>query len=671
MQSANTGEIKYRADIDGLRAIAVLAVVFYHAFPNLLTGGFIGVDVFFIISGFLISSIIFEKINSNSFSFLDFYIRRIKRIFPSLLFVLITFLILGWFVLFSIEYAQLGKHATGGIGFISNFILWKEIGYFDNASETKPFLHLWSLSIEEQFYLIWPVLLTLAYKQKKMGFLFIITLLGLCSFAFNIRHSFNGDLTGAFYAPHSRFWELMMGAFLAYSTLYKPKTLNQLTAHLSPSLKNFLRNFISFLGTLMILWGSYFLNKNDVFPGWWALLPTIGAVLIVSGGQNAWVNRIILSSPLLVGIGLLSYPIYLWHWPLLSFARILESATPSITIRIVAILMTFVLSWISYKFIEKPFRFGRLNKLIISVLLGCGLTTGLIGYLIYVNSGFINRHSEAEKIVASDPWGYPGDLKPFAYRDHYFYETVVSRPTSTLFIGDSSIEQYAPRALKLAHEKNDFVNRAVFATRGGCLPVFSVYRPGSELCDAVLTDSIHMALTENNIENVVIGAQWFGYLSGEAKLVYIKNSKKLPVAYGSKGYVAVFMDLEELIRSIKRTDKNVFLLLNTPIGIELAPRYLFNRNIKNFPHLFQYRSGGLTREELFKKNNYGFIYQDLIKLARRNNITLIEPIEFLCDSRTCPSTDKNGRPIYFDDYHLRPSYVANELTYIDQALRLE
>ena len=176
---------KYRPDIDGLRAIAVLSVVAFHAFPEWIAGGFIGVDIFFVISGYLISTILFENLDKGIFSFGDFYSHRIRRIFPALLLVLITCYLFGWFTLLADEYMQLGKHIVGGASFLSNFFLWNESGYFDNIGDTKPLLHLWSLGIEEQFYIVWPVLLWLAWKGK-VNFLKVTFLIALASFAVNI-----------------------------------------------------------------------------------------------------------------------------------------------------------------------------------------------------------------------------------------------------------------------------------------------------------------------------------------------------------------------------------------------------------------------------------------------------------------------------------------------------
>ena len=214
-------DIKYRPDIDGLRAIAILSVICFHAFPNILKGGFVGVDIFFVISGFLISSIIFNNLNKNTFSFLDFYSRRIKRIFPALIIVILSCLAYGWLVLLSNEYKQLGKHAAAGATFVSNIITRHESGYFDAAAELKPLLHLWSLGIEEQFYLFYPFLLYLISRIRFLNNnLFKLILLLLCaSFIWNIitvgRHP-----VPTFYLIVTRFWELMFGSVLAYTRVY-------------------------------------------------------------------------------------------------------------------------------------------------------------------------------------------------------------------------------------------------------------------------------------------------------------------------------------------------------------------------------------------------------------------------------------------------------------------
>lgn len=334
---------KNRPDIDGLRALALIPAVIYHAFPEFMPGGFIGADIFFVISGFLISTIIFSSLERGRFSLVEFYVRRIRRIFPTLILVLFSCMTLGWFILYADEYRQLGKHTAAGAGFIQNFILWRESGYFDNDANTKPLLHLWSLAIEEQFYVFWPLLLAFVWKRH-WGFLKITATITVISFAASIylmRHS----PTAAFYLPVSRFWELMIGGMLAYAGLHHPHLLNN---H---------KNTQSVSGFLLIFVGLLILNKGRDFPGWWALFPTLGAFLVISAGPYAWLNKKLLANKLMVWVGLISYPLYLWHWTLLFYLRIVND-DPSRLEKVGTVLIAVVISWLTYMFVEKPFRFG-------------------------------------------------------------------------------------------------------------------------------------------------------------------------------------------------------------------------------------------------------------------------------------------------------------------------
>ena len=369
---------KYRADIDGLRALAVLSVVGFHAFPGMVKGGFIGVDIFFVISGFLISTILFDNLARGSFSLAEFYGRRVKRIFPALFLVLLSCYVLGWYVLLAEEYQQLGKHLAGGAGFIANFILKQESGYFDEAAEAKPLLHLWSLGIEEQFYIIWPLLLWAVWQQRHRLW-GIIFLLAVVSFGLNLS-LVQRDPIGTFYAPYTRFWELLIGAMLAYATLHKPALLAVLTPRRA--------NGVSLLGGGLLAMGMALLNKGSVFPGAWALLPTLGAALIIAAGPRAWFNRTVLAHRIVVWFGLISFPLYLWHWPLLSFAYIIESEVPSRGVRLAAVALSVVLAWLTYRFVEKPIRFGATHSRAetAGLVLGVAIVGGL-GLHSYTHGG--------------------------------------------------------------------------------------------------------------------------------------------------------------------------------------------------------------------------------------------------------------------------------------------
>jgi peptidoglycan/LPS O-acetylase OafA/YrhL len=366
--------MKYRADIDGLRGVAVLSVVAFHIFPYKVTGGFIGVDVFFVISGFLISSILFASLDRGDFSIVEFYNRRIRRIFPSLITVVLASLIFGWFVLLSDEYQQLGKHVAGGAGFISNLILSSENGYFGNAGESKPMLHLWSLAIEEQFYIFWPLLLIFIHKRK-WNFLPIMAIVAIGSFVGNI-YMVESNPTATFYWPIYRFWELIIGGILAVLTLYRPQFLSRYS------------NAQSLIGLILLVIGFISIDKYSQFPGWWALLPTVSAFLLLSAGPKAWINRSILSNKVLVWFGLISYPLYLWHWPLISFAKILEgSLDGKLSLKIALLIASVLLAWLTYQFIEKPLRFKSNKKTALFLLLGL-LATGLFGYSCVASDGY-------------------------------------------------------------------------------------------------------------------------------------------------------------------------------------------------------------------------------------------------------------------------------------------
>lgn len=356
---SNSPQFNYRPDIDGLRAVAVSLVVAYHAFPDEIKGGFIGVDIFFIISGYLITNIILTGLSNNTFNFYDFFKRRIQRIFPSLIFVLFICYIFGWFNLMGDEFKQLGKHTAGGSGFIANYILKGESGYFDNSAYTKPLLHLWSLAVEEQFYFIWPVILWISWKKRFNPFYTCLSLI-LLSFWTNIYYV-NSNQIASYYSPEARFWEILIASLFAVahqhninrdqSSFFQLKALS--------SLNKLMPNLLSVLGVGLITIGVLVVDKEKQFPGWLALLPTIGTILIIQSGPSALFNRKVLSNRVMIGIGLISYPLYLWHWPIFSFNYILEIAEPPVESKLIAISLSLVAAIFTYFFIEKPLKASK------------------------------------------------------------------------------------------------------------------------------------------------------------------------------------------------------------------------------------------------------------------------------------------------------------------------
>jgi peptidoglycan/LPS O-acetylase OafA/YrhL len=350
---------QYRPDIDGLRALAVLPVVLFHAFPTLLKGGFVGVDIFFVISGFLISTIIFRSLQQGAFNLADFYRHRVRRIFPPLLLVLIGVYAVAWIALLPEDFQRLGTHVLGGATFIQNIVLFREAGYFDAASELKPLMHLWSLAVEEQFYLLYPLMIGLAWRFG-VGLSRTLAALFLTSFVLNV-HTTWQDTTAAFFLPHTRLWELLGGALLSWWTLQQgtlASTDNNTASGWQLQLRKMgeWRNTLSTLGLMLILWSILGIRRSYHFPGWWALVPVSGALLLIAGGPHAWINRMMLASRPMTWIGLISYPLYLWHWPLLSLANILLPNAPSQQQRIIIVLVSVALAWLTFVLVERPIR---------------------------------------------------------------------------------------------------------------------------------------------------------------------------------------------------------------------------------------------------------------------------------------------------------------------------
>ena len=383
--------LDYRSDIDGLRAVAVLLVVGFHAFPGQFGAGFVGVDIFFVISGFLISSIILKGLDAGSFTFAEFYGRRVRRIFPALLTVLAACFAVGWFGLFAGEFAQLGKHIAAGAAFVSNIVSWSESGYFDAAAQTKPLLHLWSLGVEEQFYILWPLMLWAAHRTRVPP-IAVILACAAASFAAGV-WLLQTSPTAAFYSPQARFWELLAGAFLACAGLGRVRSAA-----------------LGAAGAVLLAGALLLIDRKTPFPGWWAALPVGGTAMLLAAGAASPVNRL-LSFPPLVWVGRISYPLYLWHWPLLSFAAILYAEQkPAVPHRLIAIGLAFLLAALTYWLVESPIRRARLSLRQGTGLASAMAVAGVAGLLILMGgglAGFGIRTAERQRFA-----GYFEDAAP-------------------------------------------------------------------------------------------------------------------------------------------------------------------------------------------------------------------------------------------------------------------
>ena len=386
----------YRPDIDGLRGIAVLLVVLYHAFPKVVPAGYLGVDIFFVISGYLITQNI--VLNCHNIKDLQkFYLSRIRRIFPSLVTVLMAVLFFGWFLFLAMDYRQLSKHVAGATTFTSNFLFWSESGYFDNASETKPLLHLWSLAIEEQFYLIFPLFIIALRRIKLNNYLtLILSVATLFSFTFYILQS-RDNITAAFYSPLSRFWQLLAGSLLATSNFRILST---------PKLGGNRTNSIFIIIALLLLVVAMLLNgARGKSQGVWSLLPVVAAMLIISN-QSTTLTIKILENKHLISVGLISYPLYLWHWPLLTFPKVIIGATSPPVVVIFLLLVSVALSIITYKFIETPLRYTLAPGVALSVLGGLIASLFFSSVIIFFNNGVTSRAIEQQNTLFAGDIGH-------------------------------------------------------------------------------------------------------------------------------------------------------------------------------------------------------------------------------------------------------------------------
>lgn len=513
-----------------MRGIAIISVIWFHAFPSALRSGFIGVDVFFVISGFLISSIIFSNLEHGTFSYREFFNRRIRRIFPALVVVMAVSFLFGWFALTAEEFKQLGKHLASGAGFISNFVLWSESGYFDNAAETKPMLHLWSLAIEEQFYIFWPLLLGLTWKRHG-SFLQITSLIAVVSFAISI-YLVNHDAAGAFYSPIARFWELMIGGLLAYISLHHRHLISKRT------------DLLSLIGFTLLVTGLVVINRQMLFPGAWALLPVLGTFFLIAAGPGAWINRNILANRGLIWFGLISYPLYLWHWPLLSLTRIIESQKPSNTTNAVMLLIAIALGWLTYRFIERPVRFSkRFASLKVKLLLIAMILTGAAGLSIYLLNGVESRESAGQLKVINQ-----GDINFGAYGKYLLDHFYPCTPDQTEKIGIDALENQCFHSKKTGSPEiviiGDSHAQHLFpgiASRAENINIGNYIKAGQPTLDDSKFKGIYNYLIhEPSVKTVIISAYWTSKVREDAeafKVAFRKTVRALTDA-GKRVYIA-------------------------------------------------------------------------------------------------------------------------------------
>ncbi len=638
----------YRPDIDGLRAVAVLAVVGFHAFPRWLPGGFVGVDVFFVISGSLISSIIFAHLSRSDFTLREFYARRARRILPALCLVLACCLAFGFYALLPDEFRNLGKHTAAAAGFAANIAFWRESGYFAPSAQFEPLLHLWSLGIEEQFYLLWPLLVIAAWRMR-FNLLLIVSMLTAASLALSIALA-HAQAAGNYYLPLSRFWELGLGCLLATIRSFPAATraaMEPIAGHGVAGPFGRIADQLPLLGIALIAAGVFAFDEHTAFPGAAALLPTAGALCVIAAPAGSWFRERVLSHPSLVFIGLVSYPLYLWHWPILSFGAILHSGTPQVVIRSAALLLSLFLAVLTYRFVELPVRERRRPRVSLA-LAGTAAALGSAGVAIYAHDGLAGRFDANVREIAEVPSKDSLCLDSVPNRSQFNYcrRTSPQQP-QVVFLGDSQAQgvyEGVSSTLGRSHSM-------LLLGRGGCPPVLDVREsPGVYDTDANRrscneTWRTFVSYVRQNRPPMVVlvgaGSRFFhapGLEDGsESRWMEAENDAQ------------AFEDgLGDLVRALQPYSRVVYML-EIPT-FNSAPE-CFLRPVK-FPGTRcspRVRRSSLTARRTAYRTS-------VLEVQRRNpGLTVIDPIPSLCTGSACSQISRSGEVLYRDEMHLSPA----------------
>ncbi|MFC5524287.1 acyltransferase family protein [Rhodanobacter ginsengisoli] len=643
----------YRPDIDGVRALAVLAVVAYHYSPGNFPGGFIGVDVFFVISGYLITGILVKAIEDNDFptfrSLLsDFYQRRIRRIFPSLILVLTACLVIGWLVLFSSEYERLGKYVAAGAGYVENFVLWNEAGYFDHASIDKTLLHLWSLAVEEQFYIAWPLLLWVI-TRRRWPLLRSIALIAAMTFALNVSLVFGGHITHAFYSPVSRTWELMVGAWLAVAHRHGVTWLSRWSS------------VQAWGGMALIVAGLSLIEPTSAFPGFWALLPVLGTALIVNAGPNTFLNGRLLSWRPAVWVGLISYPLYLWHWVLLSLMVIVfgdNNPTFRHASRLVLVAVSTLLAWLSYRYFEDPIRRSRRGFTSVGLTAAVSIL-GVAGLAVYAASGVPDRPAslvsvKAEEYVKSMQLGALADSRDCfnpqtrmtllqkrgrdAYLPDKWYCEIGDTHSKAVVLayGDSHARAMIPTLDKYGKATN---TRIVFSSIGSCLPLTDVIvRTDYPNACRELSEKVSHFANEARPKAVVLIEAWASYM----------GTGEIHIQHSSTGAQALRTALNETLGFYQNLGIPVVLMEDNPHQRTSVPKAAI-RFAKN-PSDKQLNASAVTRPR-YEQQQAG-ANSILKSVASQYSLASVLGVgDALCNADICPWATQHEF-LYYDSGHL-------------------
>ncbi|EMK0350486.1 acyltransferase [Citrobacter amalonaticus] len=615
--------IKYRPEIDGLRALAVTSVVFYHAFKDLLPGGFVGVDIFFVISGYLITSILIKENKQGEFSILEFYRRRVNRIFPALLVVMLSVMAFCWFTFFTDEYMQLGKHVAGGSGFVSNIVLFYESGYFDASSVTKPFLHLWSLGVEEQYYIVLPILLWLLYKVR-INVTASLCVIAITSFIFGAIEVYR-DPTAGFYLPQYRAWELFSGSIIA--CLHMSGKTDRIPT---------VAKKIFAVAGISILIGCFILYRDTIpFPGIYALAPVAGSCLVILYANSFRPVNVLLSNKLVVFVGLISYPFYLWHWPVISVMRIINGDDVSAMVQASGVALSFFLSCATYLLIERPLKRVKSVSFKTIPLVAIMFCTGIFGYYVFYNNGLetrgiIENSKAVNRQLNGALWQYINNSNcknryHFADQDEmpvWFCEMKYNKSPDVILIGNSYANHLYPGIAKNSDSTNVLSIGTSDITYGLVSGEGSIGHRQMNFINEIIK-------SESSIRTVIIGG--------------VNNNP-------DNKYIDNFLKRIELISS---TGKKIIIFY---------PHVKMNKNIKAcFTRPLKPATQDCsTNEREVTEIRSNFTRLERAIRDRHPDVMFFDPNTVFCSKSGCSSVI-DGLPVFRDDYKHFSEYASEKV----------
>ncbi len=504
----------------------------------------------------------------------------------------------------------------------------------------KPLLHLWSLGVEEQYYLVWPLLL---FALRGRRTLWLIAAIAAGSFAINL-WSLERNPLGAMFLPQARFWELMSGGALAYAS-------RRGGAMQQPNVRA--RNAAAVAGFALIAASMALFDEGQAFPGWRALLPTVGTALVIFAGPAAWFNKTLLSNRPIVYVGLISYALYLWHWPILAYLRILNGRSEvTAGVLLPGLLVSFVLAVLTYELVEKRIRFRRASVSLrpVMTLAVAVVAIGAAGALAF--AGRVQARSAADPWIrelsdAMRDWRFTGD------------RTIPGAGKTVLFGGDSLMRHLVPRIDEVTKARATH-NTVVINTRGGCLPIPGIERPRGARCNEFAAD-LYAAAAGPGVDTVIIAGSWSGRDDGRPMYYKVGDERRTLVEFSATENTWVWTNLETALRRLTTLGKRVIVVLELPRGVFFDPGSMAKHDGLSFD--VDARAAVPRAEALALVA----AVNERVKIAAQNaGAEWVDPAKWLCTDTECPTLDEGGRPIYKDAMHLRASFVRERLTALDE-----